>query len=119
MATSAKSSTQKSANGGAASVSDASSDVSEQIAALKSDFAGLADAINKLSGAGAAAIKTEAVARAERAGEAGAAASQRAVDAAHQGTDAIADYARNKPFMALAAAAGAGLLIGLLTAPRK
>jgi len=104
---------------GGQTASEASQDVSAQLSALKADFAGLASAIQSLAGAGTDAAKDQARAKIAAASERGEELAHRAQEKANQGTAAIADYAREKPFVALAAAAGAGLLIGFLTAPRK
>lgn len=119
MATASKLTVAKATDGSATSLNDATSDVTNQLATLKADLAGLADAVRTLSGAGAAVAKDEAQAQVARAAEAGHAAQKKVTEATTQGAEMIADYARNKPMTALAVAAGAGLLIGLLTAPRK
>ena len=108
------------ANGsGRAQLDDATTDVAAQLSALKADFAGLAAAVQTLTNAGASVVKEEAATKLETANKAGEAAAAQVVDGAQAKADAIATYAREKPMLALAAAAGAGLLIGMLTAPRK
>ncbi len=102
-----------------AEIDDATADVAAQLSALKSDFAGLADAVQALTGTGAAVAKDSAKTKIAAVGEASELAAQQAVGRANEGVAAVAKYAREKPMVALAAAAGAGLLIGMLTAPRK
>lgn len=115
-----QSTTSSNSNGPArADLDSATSDVAEQLSVLKADFASLAAAVQDLTGAGAAAAKDEAKARVQAANQAGEAAAQQALQRANAGAGALANYAREKPMIALAAAAGAGLLLGMLTAPRK
>ena len=104
---------------GRAEVAEATDDVAAQLSALKTDFAGLAAAIQTLTGAGTVVAKDTAKAKIAEASEAGELAAQQAVSKANESAAAIANYAREKPLVALAAAAGAGLLLGYLTAPRK
>lgn len=102
-----------------ASLRDARNDLSDQIETLKSDFASLAQTVSGLATSGAESVKAEAANRARKAGEAGDAAAHAALAQVEERGAELADYARRKPLVALAAAAGAGLIIGYLTAPRK
>lgn len=104
---------------GRSDLTDATTDVAQQLNVLKDDFAGLAAAVQNLTGTGAAVAKGEAKAKIAAASEAGEIAAHHAIGQANEGAAAVARYAREKPMVALAAAAGAGLLIGLLTSPRK
>lgn len=104
---------------GHAELDIATTDVAEQLDALKTDFANLAAAVQNLTGAGASVVKDEAKAKVHAANDAGEAAARQALETATSGAESITRYAREKPMMALAAAAGAGLLLGMLTAPRK
>lgn len=100
-------------------VDAAKDDVAKQLEALKADFAGLAAAVQTLTTTGTHAAKETVSSKVQAAGDAGEVAAREALERVNEGSDAIAAYAREKPMMALAVAAGAGLLIGFLTAPRK
>lgn len=119
MATTANPKSTNSDGKGRSDLSDATTDVAHQLNALKDDFASLAAAVQNLTGTGAAVAKGEAKAKIAAASEAGEVAAHHAIGQANEGAAAVARYAREKPMVALAVAAGAGLLIGLLTSPRK
>ncbi len=108
------------ANGsGRDQVADATQDVAAQLNALQKDFAGLAASVQNLTGVGASVASDGARAKLAAASDAGEMVAHQALERANEGVATISNYARQKPMVALAAAAGAGLLIGLLTSPRK
>lgn len=101
------------------SLDDAREDVAVQIAALKVDMANLAESVGALASTGAATAKSAAKKKANEAIETGRSAQDAAAEAAIDAGARVSHFAREKPFVALAAAAGLGLLVGMLTAPRK
>ncbi|QIE55688.1 DUF883 family protein [Pikeienuella piscinae] len=98
---------------------DARAELSEQIAVLRKDLAGLAGSLKTLTASGVDAASAAAQRKARAAGDAGAQVADSALEAAARNSERVADYAREKPLHALAIAAGAGLLIGYLSAPRR
>ncbi|MEM8755920.1 MAG: hypothetical protein AAGF90_23445 [Pseudomonadota bacterium] len=103
----------------AVKATDPAADLVDQLQALKTDFNGLAKAVSALATDRADAVKGEATATAQRVADTGTAMAEDAAAAAMRQSDALIEYARRKPMVALAAAAGVGLLIGFATAPRK
>lgn len=98
---------------------DARADLADQIAVLRKDLAGLAGSLKTLTASGVDAASVAAQRKARAVGDAGAHAADSALDAAARNSERVADYAREKPLHALAIAAGAGLLVGYLSAPRR
>ncbi len=96
-------------------LSAAQADLSDRIDTIKADIAALAKSVSALAGTGAEAAKTEAARRAANLGREGEEAARRA----QEGGEAVTGYVRKEPVIALAAAAGAGLLIGMLSARRR
>lgn len=97
----------------------ARADLISQIDALKGDISELTETVSKLASSGAGVAAKRASAKAHAVGDAGRETAARAAERFEQNTEQLADYARRKPLVALAAAAGAGLLIGYLTTPRR
>lgn len=100
-------------------LSAAQADLSDRIDTIKADIAALAKSVSALAGTGAEAAKTEAARRAATLGREGEAAARAATRRAQEGGEAVAGYVRKEPVIALAAAAGAGLLIGMLSVRRR
>lgn len=115
--------TPKAENGGGmsskADYDKAKAELSGEIETLKGDISKLSDAVSRLASSGVNAASDEANSRARALSRSGKDVAARASDEFDVKTRQLADYARQRPFAALAAAAGAGLLIGLLTAKRK
>ncbi len=100
-------------------LSAAQADLSDRIDTIKADIAALAKSVSALAGTGAEATKAEVARRAADLGREGEEAARMAARRAKEGGEAVTGYVRKEPVIALAAAAGAGLLIGMLTARRR
>lgn len=98
---------------------EAKDDLSLQIEMLKKDVSGLIESVGKLATSGKEVAKTTAKTHAATAKAKGQEHADAAMTQLNARAQQVTDYAREKPFHALAIAAGAGLLLGMLTSPRK
>lgn len=94
-------------------------DFEAQIVAMRKDIEGLANALKALAETGADAAKTSAAGRLRDAEKAGENALRNAAELAAENRERLTHYTQEKPMMALAIAAGIGLLVGLLTSSRR
>lgn len=101
------------------SLSDAQADLAAQIDTIRAELAALAKSVGAVAGTGAEAAKTEVARRAVDLGRKGEATAREAARRAEAGGAAVTGYVRKEPMIALAAAAGTGLLLGLLSARRR
>ncbi len=98
---------------------EARSALAAQIDTIKTDLASLADAVRHVAVAGGGAAKAEATRRASDIARGGEGAARAALAKAEGQKEAALGFARREPALALAAAAGAGLLIGLFASSRR
>lgn len=91
------------------------SELSEQVAILKSDFSDMASTVEKLFGEQKAELKKMAANKAGYALNVAGDAATKATDTAVQARDTTVEAIKERPLTALAVAGGIGLLIGVLS----
>lgn len=97
-----------------AKAGDESADLAQEIAALRADLERLTASLGDLAQGRAAGLLDALHARMQGLGGAAETLAKDKLAGAEATLDEVADYARRKPLHALAFAAGAGMVLGLL-----